>query len=65
MIWPGFTTSIFQCENSIVLCPDASREVLQSEPALDFTSNLRHQTEEHKFQERLSKELTALIVLTK
>jgi len=49
VIWPGFTPSIFQYENSIMLCTDVSREVLQSETALDFTSNLHHQTEEHKF----------------
>ncbi|KAI4547680.1 hypothetical protein MG293_000010 [Ovis ammon polii] len=51
VIRPGFTTSIFLYENSIMLCTDVSHEVLQSETALDSVSNLHHQTEEQKFQE--------------
>ncbi|KAI4568727.1 hypothetical protein MJG53_014345 [Ovis ammon polii x Ovis aries] len=65
VIWPGFTTSILQYENNIMLCTDVSHKVLRSETVLDFMFNLFHQTEEHKFQEQVSKELIGLIVLTK
>ncbi|XP_034872704.1 piwi-like protein 1 isoform X5 [Mirounga angustirostris] len=65
VIWPGFTTSILQYENNIMLCTDVSHKVLRSETVLDFMFNLYHQTEEHKFQEQVSKELIGLIVLTK
>ncbi|XP_054383729.1 piwi-like protein 1 isoform X5 [Pongo abelii] len=65
VIWPGFTTSILQYENSIMLCTDVSHKVLRSETVLDFMFNFYHQTEEHKFQEQVSKELIGLVVLTK
>ncbi|XP_026899848.2 piwi-like protein 1 isoform X5 [Acinonyx jubatus] len=65
VIWPGFTTSILQYENNIMLCTDVSHKVLRSETVLDFMFNLYHQIEEHKFQEQVSKELIGLIVLTK
>ncbi|KAK2102947.1 Piwi-like protein 1 [Saguinus oedipus] len=65
VIWPGFTTSILQYENNIMLCTDVSHKVLRSETVLDFMFNFYHQTEEHKFQEQVSKELIGLIVLTK
>lgn len=65
VIWPGFTTSILQYENNIMLCTDVSHKVLRSETVLDFMFNLYQQTEEHKFQEQVSKELIGLIVLTK
>nr|XP_035950899.1 piwi-like protein 1 isoform X3 [Halichoerus grypus] len=65
VIWPGFTTSILQYENNIMLCTDVSHKVLRSETVLDFMFNLYHQTEEQKFQEQVSKELIGLIVLTK
>ncbi|EPY81010.1 hypothetical protein CB1_000764029 [Camelus ferus] len=52
-------------ENNIMLCTDVSHKVLRSETVLDFMFNLYHQTEEHKFQEQVSKELIGLIVLTK
>eukprot|EP00069_Balaena_mysticetus_P005325 bmy_17974T0 len=65
VIWPGFTTSILQYENNIMLCTDVSHKVLRSETVLDFMFSLFHQTEEHKFQEQVSKELIGLIVLTK
>ncbi|GAB1290212.1 Piwi-like protein 1 [Apodemus speciosus] len=64
VIWPGFTTSILQYENNIMLCTDVSHKVLRSETVLDFMFNLYQQTEEHKFQEQVSKELIGLIVLT-
>lgn len=65
VIWPGFTTSILQYENNIMLCTDVSHKVLRSETVLDFMFSLYQQTEEHKFQEQVSKELIGLIVLTK
>ncbi|XP_045313543.1 piwi-like protein 1 isoform X2 [Leopardus geoffroyi] len=65
VIWPGFTTSILQYENNIMLCTDVSHKVLRSETVLDFMFNLYHQIEEHRFQEQVSKELIGLIVLTK
>lgn len=65
VIWPGFTTSILQYENNIMLCTDVSHKVLRSETVLDFMFSLYHQTEEHRFQEQVSKELIGLIVLTK
>ncbi|EHB01502.1 Piwi-like protein 1 [Heterocephalus glaber] len=65
VIWPGFTTSILQYENNIMLCTDVSHKVLRSETVLDFMLNLYHQTEGHKFQEQVAKELIGLIVLTK
>lgn len=65
VIWPGFTTSILQYENSIMLCTDVSHKVLRSETVLDFMFSLFQQTEEHRFQEQVSKELVGLIVLTK
>lgn len=48
-----------------MLCTDISHKVLRSETVLDFMFNLYQQTEEHKFQEQVSKELIGLIVLTK
>lgn len=64
---PGLPTSILQYENNIMLCTDVS--VIKFFEVklffLDFMFNLFHQTEEHKFQEQVSKELIGLIVLTK
>ncbi|XP_006147405.1 piwi-like protein 1 [Tupaia chinensis] len=65
VIWPGFTTSILQYESSIMLCTDVSHKVLRSETVLDFMLHLYQHTEEHRFQEQVSKELVGLIVLTK
>ncbi|XP_064424197.1 piwi-like protein 1 [Latimeria chalumnae] len=65
MIWPGFTTSILQYENSILLCTDVSHKVLRSETVLDFMYSLYEQTGEQRFREACSKELIGLIVLTR
>ncbi|XP_006768862.1 PREDICTED: piwi-like protein 1 [Myotis davidii] len=45
VIWPGFTTSILQYENNIMLCTDVSHKVLRSETVLDFMFSLYQQTE--------------------
>lgn len=65
VIWPGFTTSILQYENNIMLCTDVSHKVLRSETVLDFMLGLYQQAEERRFRELVSKELVGLIVLTK
>ncbi|NXL28210.1 PIWL1 protein, partial [Glaucidium brasilianum] len=65
MVWPGFTTSILQYEESIMLCTDVSYKVLRSETVLDFMYSLYYQVEEERFRDTCAKELIGLIVLTK
>ncbi|XP_015733495.1 piwi-like protein 1 [Coturnix japonica] len=65
MIWPGFTSSILQYEESIMLCADVSHKILRSETALDFMYSLYEQVEERRFRDACAKELIGLIVLTK
>ncbi|NXK82380.1 PIWL1 protein, partial [Amazona guildingii] len=65
MIWPGFTSSILQYEESIMLCVDVSHKVLRSETVLDFMYSLYYQVEEQRFRDTCAKELIGLIVLTK
>uniref|UniRef100_A0A672UWR8 Piwi-like protein 1 n=1 Tax=Strigops habroptila TaxID=2489341 RepID=A0A672UWR8_STRHB len=65
MVWPGFTSSILQYEESIMLCVDVSHKVLRSETVLDFMYSLYYQVEEQRFRDTCAKELIGLIVLTK
>ncbi|KFQ91864.1 Piwi-like 1, partial [Nipponia nippon] len=65
MVWPGFTSSILQYEESIMLCTDVSHKVLRSETVLDFMYSLYYQVEEQRFRDACAKELIGLIVLTK
>uniref|UniRef100_A0A8C4IRF4 Piwi like RNA-mediated silencing 1 n=1 Tax=Dicentrarchus labrax TaxID=13489 RepID=A0A8C4IRF4_DICLA len=64
-IWPGYSTSILQYEQSIMMCTDVSHRVLRSETVLDFMGNLRQQCGSQRFPEICTKELVGLIVLTK
>ncbi|KFW03842.1 Piwi-like 1 [Eurypyga helias] len=65
MVWPGFTSSILQYEENIMLCTDVSYKVLRSETVLDFMYSLYYQVEEQRFRDACAKELIGLIVLTK
>ncbi|XP_065548859.1 piwi-like protein 1 isoform X2 [Lathamus discolor] len=65
MVWPGFTSSILQYEESIMLCVDVNHKVLRSETVLDFMYSLYYQVEEQRFRDTCAKELIGLIVLTK
>uniref|UniRef100_A0A8C3PIK8 Piwi-like protein 1 n=1 Tax=Calidris pygmaea TaxID=425635 RepID=A0A8C3PIK8_9CHAR len=65
MVWPGFTSSILQYEESIMLCTDVSYKVLRSETVLDFMYSLYYEVEEQRFRDTCAKELIGLIVLTK
>ncbi|XP_056198802.1 piwi-like protein 1 [Falco biarmicus] len=66
MVWPGFTSSVLQYEESIMLCTDVSHKVLRSETVLDFMYSLYYQVEEEqRFRDACTKELIGLIVLTK
>ncbi|XP_021267988.1 piwi-like protein 1 isoform X2 [Numida meleagris] len=65
MVWPGFTSSILQYEESIMLCADVSHKILRSETALDYMYSLYEQVEERRFRDACAKELIGLIVLTK
>ncbi|XP_065594749.1 piwi-like protein 1 isoform X1 [Cyrtonyx montezumae] len=65
IVWPGFTSSILQYEESIMLCADVSHKILRSETALDFMYSLYQQVEERRFRDACGKELIGLIVLTK
>nr|XP_009512092.1 PREDICTED: piwi-like protein 1 isoform X2 [Phalacrocorax carbo] len=65
MVWPGFTSSILQYEESIMLCTDVSHKVLRSETVLDFMYSLYYQVEEQRFRDACAKELIGLVVLTK
>ncbi|XP_010187806.1 PREDICTED: piwi-like protein 1 [Mesitornis unicolor] len=65
MIWPGFTSSILQYEESIMLCTDVSHKVLRSETVLDFMYSLYYQVGELRFRDACAKELIGVIVLTK
>lgn len=65
MVWPGFTSSILQYEESIMLCTDVSHKVLRSETVLDFMYSLYYQVEQQKFRDVCAKELIGVIVLTK
>ncbi|NXI49548.1 PIWL1 protein, partial [Chloroceryle aenea] len=65
MVWPGFTSSILQYEESIMLCVDVSHKVLRSETVLDSIYSLYYQVEEQRFKEACANELIGLVVLTK
>ncbi|NXG80612.1 PIWL1 protein, partial [Baryphthengus martii] len=65
MVWPGFTSSILQYEESVMLCVDVSHKVLRSETVLDFIYSLYYQVGEERFKEACAKELIGLVVLTK
>ncbi|XP_071428127.1 piwi-like protein 1 [Pithys albifrons albifrons] len=65
MVWPGFTSSILQYEESIMLCADVSHKVLRGETVLDFMHSLYSQVGEERFKDTCAKELIGLIVLTR
>ncbi|XP_008948123.1 PREDICTED: piwi-like protein 1 isoform X1 [Merops nubicus] len=65
MVWPGFTSSILQYEQNIMLCVDVSHKILRSETVLDFMYSLYYQVEEQRFRDVCAKELIGLVVLTK
>lgn len=65
MVWPGFTSSILQYEESIMLCADVSHKILRSETVLDFMYSLYYQVEEQRFRDACAKELIGLVILTK
>ncbi|NXH16862.1 PIWL1 protein, partial [Bucco capensis] len=65
MVWPGFATSILQCDQNIMLCVDVSYKVLRSETVLDFMQSLYHQVGEQRFRDACAKELIGLVVLTR
>ncbi|NXY90108.1 PIWL1 protein, partial [Alcedo cyanopectus] len=65
MIWPGFITSILQCEDSIMLCIDVSHKVLRNDTVLDCIYSLYYQVGEQKLKEACAKELIGLVILTK
>uniref|UniRef100_A0A8B9CLL1 Piwi like RNA-mediated gene silencing 1 n=1 Tax=Anser brachyrhynchus TaxID=132585 RepID=A0A8B9CLL1_9AVES len=65
MVWPGFSSSILQYEESIMLCADVSYKILRSETVLDFMYSLYYQVEEQRFRDACAKELIGLIILTK
>ncbi|KAE8634929.1 hypothetical protein XENTR_v10002471 [Xenopus tropicalis] len=64
-IYPGFSTSILQYENNIMLSIDVSHKVLRSETVLDYMYNVNQKVESHKFHDICSKDLIGQIVLTK
>ncbi|KFP74741.1 Piwi-like 1, partial [Apaloderma vittatum] len=65
IVWPGFTSSILQYEERIMLCVDVSYKILRSETVLDFMYSLYYQVEEQRFKDACTKELIGLVVLTK
>ncbi|NWI90149.1 PIWL1 protein, partial [Pitta sordida] len=65
MVWPGFSTSILQYEESIMLCVDVSYKVLRDETVLDSMHNLYSQFGEERFRDACAKELIGLVVLTR
>ncbi|NWR83779.1 PIWL1 protein, partial [Furnarius figulus] len=65
MIWPGFTSSILQYEESIMLCADVSHKVLRGETVLDVMHSLHSQVGQERFRDACAKELIGLIVLTR
>ncbi|KAM4808124.1 piwi-like protein 1 [Rhinophrynus dorsalis] len=64
-VWPGFTTSILQYENNVMLCIDVSHKVLRSETVLDVMYNLHSKCGPQNFHDACCKELIGQIVLTK
>ncbi|NXF13603.1 PIWL1 protein, partial [Smithornis capensis] len=64
-VWAGFTSSILQYEESIMLCADVSYKVLRSETVLDFMYSLYYQVDKERYRETCAKELIGLTVLTK
>ncbi|XP_027588832.1 piwi-like protein 1 [Pipra filicauda] len=65
MVWPGFSSSILQYEESIMLCADVSHKVLRGETVLDVMHSLHSQVGEERFRDACAKELIGLIVLTR
>ncbi|NXM66782.1 PIWL1 protein, partial [Serilophus lunatus] len=65
MIWPGFSSSILQYEESIMLCADVSHKVLRGETVLDVMHSLHSQVGVERFRDTCAKELIGLIVLTR
>ncbi|NWV74816.1 PIWL1 protein, partial [Dasyornis broadbenti] len=65
MVWLGFTSSILQYEENIMLCADVSHKVLRGETVLDTMHSLYSQVGEERFRDTCAKELIGLIVLTK
>ncbi|NWS11840.1 PIWL1 protein, partial [Pachyramphus minor] len=65
MVWPGFTSSILQYEESIMLCADVSHKVLRGETVLDVMHSLHSQVGEERFRDTCAKELIGVIVLTR
>nr|XP_033803393.1 piwi-like protein 4 isoform X3 [Geotrypetes seraphini] len=64
-LWPGFSVSIMQFENRLMLSADVSHKVLRSETVLDFMTNLYNKIGPQKFVETCLKELLGLVVLTR
>ncbi|XP_069726924.1 piwi-like protein 1 [Phaenicophaeus curvirostris] len=64
-VWAGFTSSILQYEESVMLCTDVSHKVLRSETVLEFMYSLYHQVDKQRYRDTCAKELIGLIVLTK
>lgn len=65
MVWLGFTSSILQYEENIMLCADVSHKVLREETVLDTMHSIHSQVGEERFRDTCAKELIGLIVLTK
>ncbi|NXF07779.1 PIWL1 protein, partial [Smithornis capensis] len=65
MVWPGFSCSILQYEESIMLCADVSHKILRSETALDLMHSLHSQVGEERFRDSCAKELIGIVVLTR
>ncbi|XP_030056067.1 piwi-like protein 4 [Microcaecilia unicolor] len=64
-LWPGFSVSVMQFENRLMLSADVSHKVLRSETVLDFMTNLYNKIGPQRFVETCLKELLGLVVLTR
>lgn len=61
-LWPGYTTSIRQHENNILLCAEISHKVMRMETIYDIMNRLRKESRE--FKTAVASELLGTTVLT-
>ncbi|XP_060627079.2 piwi-like protein 4 [Anolis sagrei] len=64
-LWPGFSMSVGQYENRVMVCADVSHKVLRNESVLEFMTSLYQNVDRARFAEMCEKELVGLIVLTR
>lgn len=61
-LWPGYTTSIRQHENDILLCAEIAHKVMRLESVYDIMNNIRQN--ERDFKTALQEKLLGSTVLT-